>query len=282
MFKLIVENKAGMKFDLTNERTLNIISVDGITPPEANIVTHEIAMNDGTRFNSATVKQRNIVLHIRIIGDVEHTRINLYRFFRVKQYCKIYYENGSRNIYCEGYVESVEGDLFTKSQQIDISIICPSPWFRELDLIYFDMSQVLSLFEFPFSIEIEGIPFSELETELLAPVINSGDVDTGIILKLHATGEVINPRIYNADTHEMLGLNFKMISGDEIHISTLRGEKYVRHVREGVTTNIFNSLMRNPAWFQIPTGITNFTFDCESGNEFFSVQFIGQNLYEGV
>ena len=32
MFKLIVENKAGMKFDLTNERTLNIISVDGITP----------------------------------------------------------------------------------------------------------------------------------------------------------------------------------------------------------------------------------------------------------
>lgn len=282
MFKLLIENKDGMKFDLTNERMLKVISVDGLTPPAANIITNEIAMNDGTRFNSATVGERNIVIHTKITGNVEQSRINLYRFFRIKQYCKIYYKNESRNVYCEGYVETVDGDLFTKSQQIDISIICPSPWFKELNQIYFDMSQVLSRFEFPFCIEAEGIVFSELVTELLVPVVNSGDVETGVILKCYATGEVINPKIYNADTHEMLGLNFTMITGDEIIISTMRGEKYVRHVRKGVTTNIFNSLMKNPAWFQIPTGITNFTYDCESGNEFFSVLFIGQNLFEGV
>lgn len=284
MFNLTVENKAGEQFDLTNENTLSVIGVDGLTPPEANIITNTIAMNDGTRFNGATVGERNLVLHIKITEDVERTRINLYRFFRIKQYCKIYYRNGSRNVYCEGYVEAIDGDLFTILQSIEISIICPSPWFRELSQIYFDMSQVLAQFEFAFTIPAAGIEFSVLEKNLLVPITNSGDVDTGLVLICYATGEVVNPRIYNADTHDMLALNFTMISGDEIHISTMQGDKYVRHIREGITTNIINALTRDPrpVWFTIPTGITNFTYDCDSGSEFFSVRFIGQNLFEGV
>lgn len=282
MFRLIVENKAGERFDLTNERTLSIVSIDGLTPPGASIITNEVAMHDGTRFNAAMVGERNLVLHLKLTGDVERTRINLYRFFRIKQYCKIYYQNGTRDVYCEGYVEAIDGDLFSRLQSIDISILCPSPWFRELNQIYFDMSQVLNCFEFPFMIDSDGIPFSELETELLVPIVNSGDIETGVILKLYASGEVINPRIYNADTHEMLGLDFTMIIGDEIQISTMRGDKYVRHIRKGIVNNIFNSLMKKPSWFQIPTGVTNFTYDCESGNEFLSIQFIGQNLFEGV
>lgn len=284
MFRLIVENKAGERFDLTNERTLSIVSIDGLTPPGASIITNEVAMHDGTRFNAAMVGERNLVLHLKLTGDVERTRINLYRFFRIKQYCKIYYQNGTRDVYCEGYVEAIDGDLFSRLQSIDISILCPSPWFRELAEISFDMSQVLAMFEFPFSIGAEGMEFSVLEKNLLVPITNSGDVDTGIVLTCYATGEVINPRIYNADTHDMLALEFTMAAGDEIHISTMQGDKYVRHVRHGVTRNIINMLVKDPrpVWFTIPAGVTNFTYDCDSGTEFFSVKFIGQNLFEGV
>lgn len=282
MFSLTIENKDGQRLDLTSEKDCEIIGIEGLTPPAAEIVMTQLALADGTRFNSATVGQRNLVLHIRLLRDVENFRILLYKYFRVRQYCKIYYKNGVRDVYCEGYVETFENDRFTLENQVDISIICPSPWFKEVGEIYFLMSQILPMFEFPFSIAEEGIEFSVLDENLLTTVTNSGDVETGVVMQLMATGEVINPRIYNADTHDMIGVNITMENGDLIEISTMPGSKYVHLVRDGVTSNIINSLMGDPVWFTIPVGNTNFTFDCASGNEFLSVQFIGQNLFEGV
>ena len=282
MFNLTIENKAGQKIDLTSEKNCVVTGIDGLTPPAANIITSQMAMLDGTQFNNAVVSQRNVVITLRLVADVENMRILLYRYFRIKQYCKIYYSNAHRNIYCEGYIESFENDRFVINNQVQISIICPSPWFKEIDEIIFDMSQVVDLFEFPFSIELSGVEFSKLDKTLLTTVTNSGDVETGIILELYAASNVANPRIYNVDTHEMIGVNFEMANGDLIRISTVKGNKYVNLIRNGKTINIINTLMKSPVWLQIPVGETNFAFDCDSGNEFLSVKFITQNLFEGV
>jgi hypothetical protein len=239
-------------------------------------------MHDGTRFNSAKVNQRNIVITLRIIKEVEKMRILLYKYFRIKQWCKIYYSNNSRDVYCEGYVEAFENDRFVLSNEVQISIICPNPWLREIDEIIFNMSQVLPMFEFPFDIGSSGEEFSTLEENIITTVTNSGDVTHGLLMILRATSEVVNPRIFNVDTREMIGLNFTMIVGDEIRISTVTGEKYVRLIRNGVETNIINALMDNPVWLQSQVGESNFTYDCTSGREFFSVKFIGRNLFEGV
>lgn len=282
MFNLMIENKDGLRLNLTNDRNCVVVGIDGLTPPTANIVTTTIAMNDGTRFNSANVGQRNIVIRFRLLADVENTRILLYRYFRIKQYCKIHYKNTRRDVYCEGYVETFENDRFAIDNQVSISIICPSPWFKEINAIVSDMSQVIDAFEFPFSIEAEGMEFSILDKNILTRVKNSGDIETGVIMELRATSDVVNPRIYNADTHEMIGLTFEMQAGDVIRISTIRGSKYVKLIRKGEESNIINALMKDPAWFQLPVGETHFTYDCTSGNEFFSVKFINQNLFEGV
>jgi hypothetical protein len=168
------------------------------------------------------------------------------------------------------------------NNEVQISILCPNPWFKEIDEIVFNMSQVLSEFEFPFSLDDVGTEFSTLSENITTTVTNSGDVTNGLVLELGATDEVVNPRIYNVDTREMIGLNFTMQSGDVIRISTVSGEKYVKLTRGGVETNIINNLMKNPSWLQIPVGESNFTYDCTSGREFFSVKFIGRNLFEGV
>lgn len=282
MYSLSIENKAGQRIALSDEKNVVITKIDGLTPPAASIITNTVAMHDGSKFNSSRVEPRNIVISMRLTNDVEKTRILLYKYFRIKQWCKIYYANDSRNVYCEGYVEAFENDRFALSNEVQISIVCPSPWLKELDEIVFNMSLLMDMFEFPFSIESRGVEFSSLSQNALTPVINSGDVETGIILELSATNEVVNPRIYNADTHEMIGLNFTMIAGDLIRISTVKGEKYVKLIRDGVETNILNSLMSAPAWFQVPVGETNFTYDCTSGKDAFSVKFIGRNLFEGV
>ncbi len=282
MFSLIIENKDGHRLNLTHEKNCEVIGIDGLTPPSADIITSKIAMNDGTRFNSAVINQRNVVIHLQLTADVESTRIMLYRYFRIKQYCRIFYKNSSRDVYCEGYVETFENDRFAIDNTVDISIICPSPWFKQINEVVSDMSQVIDMFEFPFAIEKVGIEFSVLEKNLLTKVVNSGDVETGIIMELSATSDVVNPRIYNADSHDMIGLNFEMRAGDVIEINTIKGDKHVWLIREGETTNIINTLMKNPVWLQLPVGETNFTYDCTSGAEFFSVKFICQNLFEGV
>lgn len=282
MFNLIIENPSGERIELTNEKNCEIIGIDGLNPPSANIITSNISMNDGTRFNSATVNQRNIVIHLQLTYDVENTRIMLYRYFRIKQYCKIFYKNGSRDVYCEGYVETFENDRFVVNNQVDISIICPSPWFKAIDDVVADMSQILAMFEFPFAIEEEGKEFSVLDRNVLTVITNGGDVDTGFIMQLMATGNVKNPKIYNADTLGMIGLTFNMVAGDMIEISTVKGDKYVRLIRGGQSSNIINSLNKNPDWFQIQPGESNFVYDCDEGNDFFSVKFITQNLFEGV
>ena len=282
MYSLTIENKSGQQIALSSEKNITITGIEGLVPPVASIVTSSVAMHDGSKFNSARVEPRNIVIHLRLTNDVERTRITLYKYFRIKQWCKIYYSNDSRNVYCEGYVEAFENDRFAMSNEIMISILCPSPWFKEIDEIVFNMSQLTSEFEFPFAIETVGVEFSSLTQNVITPVINSGDVETGLILELSSTDEVVNPRIYNTDTQELLGLDFTMIEGDLIRISTVKGEKYVKLIRDGVETNIINRLMRSSTWFQIPVGETNFTYTCTSGRESFSVKFIGRNLFEGV
>lgn len=281
MYNLKIENTAGQILDLSSEHNIVITGIDGLAPPAATIVTNNIVMYDGSRFNSARVNQRNIVIRMRLVKDVAETRILLYKYFKIKQWCKIYFSNELRDVYCEGYVETFENDRFALNNEIQISIICPSPWFKELDEITFNMAFSLSLFEFPFFIE-ESIEFSVLEENLLTTITNTGDVETGVLLELSATSEVVNPRIFNADTREMIGLNFTMQNGDLIRISTFKGSKYVKLFRRGEESNIINHIMDNPDWFQLPVGDTNFTYDCTSGSEFFSVKFISQNLYEGV
>ena len=282
MFKLIVENASGQKLELTRQRNIHVIGVDGLNPTDANIITSTMAGSDGSRFNSAVANQKNIVIHLRLTGDVETNRLTLYKYFRIKQYCKIYYQNDHRDVYCEGYVESFENDRFVVNNQADISIICPSSWFHQINTEKFQMSQVLPMFEFPFSIPKEGIEFSVLDRTQRTTVINSGEVDTGILIELAASSDVSNPRLYNADTNEVMKINIEMQAGDLIQVSTVKGNKYVRMVRAGVTTNIINRLDKYPVWFQLPPGETDFTYECDSGTEFLTVTFTVQNLFEGV
>lgn len=282
MFGFIIENDLGEQFQIINGKDFVITSISGLNPPSANINTGVVAMSDGEKFNSSRLNYRNIVLTLNILRNVEANRILLYRYFKVKKHHKIYYFNGSREVYIEGYVETFENDLFTQMQQPQISIICPQPYFKDIEDIYFDISQVLAMFEFPFAIEEDGKEFSTLNTTLIGKVINNGDVESGIIIEISASGQIINPKIYDASTNGMLGITITIERGDVIRINTNKGEKKVELIHEGKTTNIINKLMPNPTWFQLDVGENLFTYDCESGNEFFTMRFTHTDLYAGV
>lgn len=282
MFTLKIENKRGEQFTLSGSPDYTILGIDGIASSSATINTSNTGLRDGADFNSSRANMRNIVLTVGINHPVEINRLRLYQYFKSKQYCRIYFKNGMRNVYIEGYVESLENNLFSQRQTVQISIVCPRPYFKALTAVYSDVSRIVSAFSFPFSIEAEGIEFSYIQKDYIATVNNKGDVDCGIIAVITATGEVVNPIIYSSETGGSFGVKVTMEATDQLIINTNDGEKSVKFIHNGVEYNYINYIMANPEWFTLSAGDNVFSYDAESGIDYLNIYFEHRAFYEGV
>ena len=282
MFRLWVENERKDKAELTNSPYYESVQIEGLLPPQATINSTKVANQDGEIFNSASVGIRPVEITIKPAFPVEENRQRLYTYFKSKRNVNIYFKNENRDIVFSGRVEGFDGSLFEQKQLITIFIKCLDPYFKDSLESQSTMASVLDNFEFPFMIEEEGIPFSIIDKELTQNIYNAGDTETGLIIELTASGEVVNPTIYNVDTREYFGLNFTMQLGDLIRINTNGFNKKVELERNGETTNIINSIIKGIKWFQLEPGDNLFTYTCESGEEFLNFKFIYSNKYEGV
>lgn len=282
MYTLIVENERGEQLELTHNENYDVLEVIGLNPPTAAINTVEIAGFDGARFNSSRLEPRNIVIMLNIRPHIETNRLALYKYFRVKRYIKIYYKNEHRDVYAEGYVESFENNIFTQLQQPQISIICPNPFWKSASELQVQFSNTEALFEFPFSISSEGIEFSRIN-KITTTYINAGDVETGGIIKFHATtNQILNPTFYNRTTNKYFGLNFDMYENDVITINTQQGEKSVTLLRNGVITNILSNRSAGSSWITFEPGINEISYSADNGENNLNVTVIATQKYEGV
>ena len=79
MFTARVRNDAGEEITLTGRETeYQIIRIEGLNPPPAQVNLVPLVAMDGARYNSARLETREIVLTIRINGAVETNRLRLY------------------------------------------------------------------------------------------------------------------------------------------------------------------------------------------------------------
>lgn len=106
-----------------------VTDVSGLSPAAANVNITNIAAADGSLFNSAMIPQRNIVLTVYILNDVERNRQALYKFFSPKSDITLYFQNTSRKAHISGCVESFEGTFFSNAEVFQISVLCPKPFF---------------------------------------------------------------------------------------------------------------------------------------------------------
>lgn len=314
MFRLKFENKNGDMITLSGaEDKYQIISVQGLNPPNGNINRSAVSGMDGAKYMSAKLEERNIVLTVRINGEVEKNRLNLYKYFQSKKYCKMYYSNGSRDVYIEGYVETIECDLFSISEQMQISIICPDPYFQDANEIVTDISQILGAFEFPFAFGAKGmtesigmidkfmeerefksitIPdntvtdeameFSVYLEKRIVNLVNNGEDDTGFIITIIANDTVVNPTIYNVETREAFTMNIRMEKGDVLTIDTNKGHKSVTLMNNLVTTSRINKVVRGSTWLSLSKGDNVFTYEAEEGGADMQIQFTHRNKYQAV
>ena len=286
MYTLEVENIRHEIFELTHrESDYQILSIDGLNPPQATINRSTIVGLDGAKFNSSRVEERNIVILLKLNGDIESNRLRLYQFFNTKQWCKLYYKNRSRDVYIEGYVETMEVSPFTKDETVQISIICPEPYFKAVHSIFDDISKVLSLFEFPFAIDTDDpIEFSAIENSRVTNVYNESESETGLIISITTASSVNKIKLTNVVNNEWFEVRHPFIENDIITINTNRGRKSIKLTRNGVDSNIFSSMIRGSTFFQLDVGDNFFSYLADEGtsDEHVSIIFEHVNTYRGV
>lgn len=282
MYTLIVQNSRGEQLRLTQNENYDVLEVLGTNPPVAAINTINIAGVDGSRYNSSRLEQRNIVITLNIKPPIEINRLELYRYFQVKRYIKVYYKTETRDVYIEGYVESFENNPFTILQQPQISIICPDPFWKSVTETHAKFSNTIAMFEFPFSIPSEGVEFSRIEN-LTTTYLNVGEVETGAIIEFYAeTTQISNPKFYNNTTGEFFGLNFDMYIGDRIIVNTQKGEKSVILKRGNTTRNLLSNRTEGSSWILFEPGINEISYSAEEGTENLIVTVTVIQKYGGV
>ena len=254
----VMATKGGQTLNLSNNPNYALIAVAGLTPPTAAINTSPLATKDGSVFNSSRLNNRNVVLPICPLGNVENARLELYRFFKAKQAVTLAFRTASRNVTIDGWVENVPGELFSQLQKIQVSIVCPDPYFKDVNETAVDF--------------VSGA----------ATIDNASDEAVGFITEFTASGAVEGVTLTNGTNGQSFSVSVTMESGDKLILNTKRGEKSVTLVHNGTAASVINLMDVNSKWIALEVGSKALTFTCTSGAANLTARSTLQPIYEGV
>lgn len=278
-----------------------VTSVTGLGPGKATINTTEVSTDDGGLYNSSRLSARNIVISLRFYPQgsdtIEDIRQRSYKYFPIKKNVTLLIETDNRIAKIEGRVETNDPDIFSEEEGTDISIICPYPYFYsagEGGTVETIFSGIEAGFMFPFS--NESLEENLLEMGIIhistdEVIVYEGDAEIGVTITIHAVGTASNITIYNTGTREMMVIDTDkieaytgsgIVAGDEIIICTVKKNKSIVLVRNGVTTNILNCLAKDTDWFQLTRGDNVFAYTADEGASNLQFKIESQVIYEGV
>lgn len=276
---------------------LIVRSISGLGPPKASINSTDLATADGALYSSARASTRNIVFNLQFMfaPTIEDSRQLTYKYFPLKKLIKIEVETDNRSLETSGYVESNQPDIFSKEETTQISILCLNPFFYDPNPSVTQFATVTPTFEFPFSNESTNenlIEFGTINLDTRSIIDYIGDVDTGVLITIHALGSVSGYlTIYNVETQEKMVVDLAKIkiligkdygSGDDIIISTVSGDKYVQVLHDGKYTNAIAAIEKLADWFQVSVGRNIFNFTVTKGIENLVMSFSYRNAYGGI
>lgn len=282
MYELRLENENSQTVNVNDGIKYEVLSVSGLNPPKATVFSAKSPNKKGSKKNGSTLDERIVIIQIKLLGDVEASRNDLYAWSDTEQELKIYYRNGKKNIYCEGTVTDCDIDLFTSNETVNIAILCNDPYLYDMQNIVSDISSILKQFTFPFAIDSLGIPFSTVKETNTTNIFNAG-AETGVKITVKCNGEVSNLRIYNAiDTTQQFKINRTLQKDWIVEIDTDGSPKTVKLIKpDGTTENLLKDT-RNPTWFTLKKGNNLFGYSADSGVSDAEITIGFRNKYLGV
>lgn len=145
---------------------------------------------------------------------------------------------------------------------------CADPMFSTKNGILTQIALVLPKFHFPLIIpKDKGIILGLRQPNLLATIVNDGDIDTGMVIEFSCNTTVVNPSLLHVGTQEFVKINKTITPGETITVSTMSGNKYVRGYHDGQTENYFKYWDWDSTWLQMYRGVNVLKYNADSGVE---------------
>ena len=292
-----VQNAEGELLDLMTRDSLAKFvcsGIQGLNQPPATLNMNHIVGMDGARHNSGYLNTRNLVVTFMLRGDQEESRQELYRYFRTNDLCRFFFQNRNRNVFLDGYVETVECDMFQRQEEAQVSIICPDPFLKDVEETVVELQNSRGEFTFPFAIDQDDpVKLGSTEDNRTTDVINDALTETPFEIEITAR-EVLSSfsgfYIQNQLTGEKIGFSGWPTAletfdpGDVIYINT-DPEHPTMKIRRG--TQVFNripNMYPGGTFFQLHPGSNVFgvkTYPSGDADKV-NIELKFRKLYRGV
>lgn len=259
MFELSIERLSdGSIIELTeDEGKYQLTQVDGIELPEIDMATYDIASIDGTKVSNIKMPDREITVTLYIRGNVERNRRALHQLCRVRSVMRLHFVTKGGGKYIDGYVKSIDSNRFDNLVEMDLTFICPDPYFKAEQGVIADMSRTYGAFFFPFGMN-RAVAVQDM---LRTATINSvSENETGIIIRVTFLASASRLRITNADTGEYFELAYGFSDGDILEINTIDGQKDVILYRDDNEYSLIAYVTDGSTFFQLQAGDNRFNY----------------------
>ena len=249
-----------------------LTDVDGIYEAKNKVYVSENSMIDGAVYQGSVAEYRNIVLHLTDVDKYVDNRDALNRLFKEKSVGTLtFWEADAAPRKIDYYVESLNSTGEDPYREHQVSLICPDPFFYDINSSDESMASWVSAFEFPFESTSAGFEFGYQSNEKIKTIQNDiAEDNIGVTITITCMGAVVNPSITHIETGDRISIGhsgkpFEISTGDVVVITTATGNKHVTLTHNGVTSEVNHYLTEDSVFVQLMRGSNSFGFNADSG-----------------
>lgn len=244
---------------------IQIRAITGLDPVKATVNTSPFGSVDGVAYTGSNVAYRNPVLTLHPNPDwntwsYESLRRLLYRYFMPKLQTRlVFYSTDMPPVEIYGYVEDTNVNQFSKDPEIQVSIICPDPYFTAIN---------------------PTIIGGQSDHDDNSPTViqYNGDIATGINVQVSRVSDPA-PAVIGIQIGDPSASYFNVAASVDVNdyfsMSSLQGNKFVRSVSltSGVITNLLAKIQDGSDWPILQPGANNFAVITDAGAQDFELTY---------
>lgn len=233
---------------------IQIRNITGLGPVKAAVNTSPLGSVDGDSYVGSSVGSRNIVMTLKPNPDWatwshEELRRILNLYFMPKRLVRLVFETDEISpVEIFGYVESNEPSIFSKDGEVQISVVCPYPYFTA----------------------VNPTVITGLSTGGVVVVDYNGSIETGINVKVTQSA-IAFPTLIHIQVGDPTLSSFWVTAGVDdtnyFEMSSVPGQKYARNVNTdtGIITNLLANIQQGSEWPILEPGSNDFYVATDAG-----------------
>lgn len=225
----------------------------------------------GSYISSSSLEDRDISFFGYVLGgnmqDLRRKKKALSAFFNPLHEIEI--QAAGYSLFGKAQANIVYGKEYPENNtafcKFTVSLLCNRPLWQTSKPLSVNIAVLQPGWKFPWVMVNEkgkGTIFGKRRRALLQQLTNSGAIPVGVVITIHALGIVNNPELKLVETQEFIHINKTLSEGEDIVISTVDGERYIRGRKDENSPweSYLEYLDLDSSWLQLPVGTVTIGF----------------------